>query len=244
MARCFRRHRWNGDFSGSHFGAGNFVFRGAFQWLGESAALAAAAFQSESPAKFSIFDTNKYWTAGIPETFCEEWARSECHSLGMFAPALARMDWHLAQRHKVFLISGSLAPLIRAAAEFNPSLARFEICGTELEISAGKFTGRTLGAAMCGPEKARAAAQIAARHGIDLSRSYAYGNSSADRWILAAVGHPFAVNPDRGLAHLANVYGWPVLKWNSDDAPASLCHWPGAAHPIFRELNGRNLPWA
>ena len=178
-------------------------FRGAFNWLGESVELATAAFRRQFSARFSIFDTNKCWTEGIPITFCAEWARREAHSLGLFTPALARVEWHLAQRHKVFLVSGSLAPLIRAAAEFNPSLAKFEICATELELSEGKFTGHTAGTAMCGPEKARAAARVAALHEIDLSSSYAYANSSADRWILAAVGRPFAVNPDRGLAHLA-----------------------------------------
>jgi HAD superfamily hydrolase (TIGR01490 family) len=219
-------------------------FRGAFNWLGESVELATAAFRRQFSARFSIFDTNKCWTEGIPITFCAEWARREAHSLGLFTPALARVEWHLAQRHKVFLVSGSLAPLIRAAAEFNPSLAKFEICATELELSEGKFTGHTSGTAMCGPEKARAAARVAALHEIDLSSSYAYANSSADRWILAAVGRPFAVNPDRGLAHLAEIYGWPVLSWNSDRTSRRLCQPEAPPHPIFRGFAGRKSPWA
>jgi hypothetical protein len=31
--------------------------------------------------------------------------------------------------------------------------------------------------------------------------------------MLAAVGHPYAVNPDRGLRREALVRGWPVLQF-------------------------------
>jgi HAD superfamily hydrolase (TIGR01490 family) len=212
-------------------------------WMRNSAVFAAAAVRNGMPAKFVAIDSNKSWTAGIPESLAIVWAQKNARSLRFYESVHDRIDWHLAQQHKIILVSGSLAPVIRAAARFNSTLAKCEICATELESREGFWTGRTLGVAVCGPEKSRSAARIAARTEIDLSKSFAYGNSGADRWILAAVGNPFAVNPDRKLARLASVYRWPILDWDFDAALPRLCQSIAPPHPIFREFEGRKLPW-
>ena len=48
---------------------------------------------------------------------------------------------------------------------------------------------------------------------MDLARSYAYGNSVNDRWMLAAVGRPTAVNAGEELRRVARLYGWPEVQW-------------------------------
>ena len=68
---------------------------------------------------------------------------------------------------------------------------------------------------MCGPAKARAIERLAAQYGLDLGRSYAYGNSWSDRWMLESVGRPAAVNPAARLARLTRYRGWPVLVWHA-----------------------------
>jgi len=55
--------------------------------------------------------------------------------------------------------------------------------------------------------------EIAVREGLDLSRCTAFGDSVNDRYMLEAVGHPRAVNPDRTLGRLARERGWTVLRW-------------------------------
>ena len=50
----------------------------------------------------------------------------------------------------------------------------------------------------------------AERSGVNLRDSYAYSDSFFDAPLLAAVGHPVAVNPDPRLTVLAAVRGWPV----------------------------------
>ncbi len=61
--------------------------------------------------------------------------------------------------------------------------------------------------------------RLAAEHSLDLERSYAYGNSFADRWMLARVGHPCVVqvaeSSSSRLAWLARRRGWPVLRWGA-----------------------------
>jgi hypothetical protein len=48
--------------------------------------------------------------------------------------------------------------------------------------------------------------------GIDLAESWAYSDSATDVPMLAAVGHPVAVNPDRELLRVARERGWAV-RW-------------------------------
>ena len=54
---------------------------------------------------------------------------------------------------------------------------------------------------------------VAAHYNLDLSRSYAYGDSPGDFHALQLVGHPFVVNPIRGMARIAKQQGWPVTQW-------------------------------
>ena len=51
------------------------------------------------------------------------------------------------------------------------------------------------------------------QQGLDLGRSYAYGDSPGDVGLLGAVGHPLVVNPIRGMASVARRRGWPVVQW-------------------------------
>ncbi len=52
--------------------------------------------------------------------------------------------------------------------------------------------------------------EVAEREGIDLAASYAYSDSATDEPMLAAVGHPVAVNPDRELLRIAREREWEV----------------------------------
>jgi hypothetical protein len=62
--------------------------------------------------------------------------------------------------------------------------------------------------------KALAMQELAADRGYDLSKSYAYSDSITDLHMLEAVGHPFAVNPDKELRRKATANGWPVLVFS------------------------------
>ncbi len=87
--------------------------------------------------------------------------------------------------------------------------------GVRLEERDGLFTGKISGMIVHQRNKALLIADIAAREGIDLSGSYAFGDSINDRYMLEAVGNPCAVNPDGKLRKLALAKGWTVLRWNT-----------------------------
>jgi HAD superfamily hydrolase (TIGR01490 family) len=137
-----------------------------------------------------------------------------------FPQAVDRIAWHAAQGHAVVLVTGTLAPL---AAEVALALilrlavrgitASIGVCATRLEETAGRWTGRILGDAVFAEAKMRAAQHLATKAGFDLARSYAYGDTANDRWLLGAVGQPVAVNPSRELKRIARMLDWPVLWW-------------------------------
>jgi HAD superfamily hydrolase (TIGR01490 family) len=86
------------------------------------------------------------------------------------------------------------------------------VIATRMIIEDGHYTGGIAFYAY-GEAKAQAARDLAARNGYDLAASYAYSDSVTDLPMLAAVGHPVAVNPDRALRKEAAARGWPVLDF-------------------------------
>src|SRR5205085_1608219 len=68
-------------------------------------------------------------------------------------------------------------------------------------------------AKLCKGWKVEHVREIAERRGYDLAESYAYSDSVSDVPLLAAVGHPTAVNADRGLRRTAVERGWPLLEF-------------------------------
>jgi len=90
------------------------------------------------------------------------------------------------------------------------------VCATRLEETAGTWTGRILGDAVFAEAKMRAVQHLAAKAGLDLARSYAYGDTASDRWLLGAVGQPVAVNPSRELRRIARMLDWPMVWWKQE----------------------------
>lgn len=140
-----------------------------------------------------------------------------------FEGAVERLAWHAMQGHVIVIVSGTLEPLASAAKQALESdlagrgiIARVRVRATDLEESEGRWTGRILGEAMFGKAKARTVLALAEEMGLDLSRSWAYGDSAQDHWMLAAVGHPVAVNPARSLARVVRTQHWPVFYWQEE----------------------------
>jgi phosphoserine phosphatase len=140
-----------------------------------------------------------------------------------FEEGLERMAWHAKHGHAIVLMSGTLEPLAKAAAcALEGELAvrgiavKIQVCAARLEEFQGRWTGRILGEAMFGEAKALAVKRLAQEMRLDLTKCWAHGDSAQDRWMLAAVGNPAAVNPTPKLARIARKQGWPVLHWSEE----------------------------
>jgi HAD superfamily hydrolase (TIGR01490 family) len=171
----------------------------------------------------AAIEDNKLYLAGLPETLVSEWtAAGAPNSPPFFLQGITRLAWHHTQGHRVFLVTGTLAPVARAIAQHFP--CPVEIIGSELEVFHGRWTGWLAREHMSGKAKACAIRALAARYNLELRQSHAYGNDVADLPMLDAVGNPVAANPSRRLARMARTRGWPIYKWHESQTSAKTTH--------------------
>ena len=133
----------------------------------------------------------------------------------VFAEAANLIADHKLCGRDVVVVSASgeeiVAPIARELGA-NHSMA------TRMVVADGKYTGDV--DFYCFAEgKVQAIEELAAREGYALEHCYAYSDSITDLPMLAAVGHPAVVNPDRALRKEAVARGWPVLTFTR---PVSL----------------------
>ena len=159
-----------------------------------------------------VAKSNKIYLRGLAQERLHEIAR-RCF-VDTLRPSIAPhisdlIHAHRAEGRTVILMSGSLSILVQPFHEhFQTDL----MVSHELEVVDGQFTGQRIGLHPYGENKAKLAEQLAAEHGFDLSRSYAYGNHHTDAYKLALFGHPVAVNPDRKLRQIATENGWQIVE--------------------------------
>jgi HAD superfamily phosphoserine phosphatase-like hydrolase len=200
---------------------GRLLRRGA---LGPRQALASTAFVLRWGARFGrhVLRTNKAWLSGF-----------EVSEIARLAA-----DFDLAPRLRPVMLT---------------ELARVRAAGTRLVLLTGapdflaEPIGRAVGAeltcaTLCARNGARYAAapplrhpfgaaklalarRIAGERGMPLSACAAYGDSIYDLPLLAAVGRPVPVAPDRLLRAAAKAKGWRVL----DDSSAQTAAWRARA---------------
>ncbi|WP_040320320.1 HAD family hydrolase [Aeromicrobium marinum] len=127
----------------------------------------------------------------------------------VYDEAVALIAAHQAAGRDVVIVSASG---IEVVEPIGAMLGADHVIATTLEVADGRYTGAIEFYAY-GPHKATAITELAQRRGYDLAASYAYSDSETDAPMLAAVGHPFAVNPDKALRRMAAEHGWPVLTF-------------------------------
>jgi HAD superfamily hydrolase (TIGR01490 family) len=186
-----------------------------FRWLAAAARLAPRGI-------LQMAHTNKMHLRGVSPVAIDG------RHLAFFPAALRRIEWHLSQEHAVVLVSGTLDILARQAAlaltlrfATRKIPATIRVVATRLQQRDGRYTGKIDGEAVYAEGKARAMQRVAAENGFDLARSYAYGDSSSDRWMLGAVGQPTAVNPSPELKRIAHLRHWPVFTWTHSEGSAA-----------------------
>ncbi|WP_084480435.1 HAD family hydrolase [Nocardia grenadensis] len=133
----------------------------------------------------------------------------------IYAEAVDLIADHRIRGHDVVIVSASGEEVVAPIAE---ALGATHTAATRMEVVDGKYTG-AVDFYCYGEGKVTAIEKLAAAEGYDLARCYAYSDSITDLPMLTAVGHPTAVNPDRGLRREATSRGWPVLAFSN---PVSL----------------------
>jgi HAD superfamily hydrolase (TIGR01490 family) len=117
---------------------------------------------------------------------------------------------HQAKGHLVVLVSGAFEELLACLGE---RLGVQHVVGTRLELKRGKYSGRAVKPPCFGQDKVTLLTEYLDRNGldVDLSQSFAYGDSIFDAPLLELVGNPVAVYPDDELWDYASQRGWQVI---------------------------------
>lgn len=127
----------------------------------------------------------------------------------VYAEAVALIEEHHAAGHDVVIVSASGSEIVEPIAAV---LGADHVVATRMQVLDGRYTGE-IDFYAYGENKALAIRELAGRHGYDLDASFAYSDSITDAPMLGAVGHGFAVNPDRALRRVAQENGWGTLTF-------------------------------
>lgn len=135
---------------------------------------------------------------------------------------------HFERGHTVVLSSSALTihaePVARALG------IEHIICNT-FEVDAdGILTGAINRPIVWGRQKAAAAERFCDAHSVSLDSSYFYADGNEDAALMKLVGHPRPVNPRSGLAALAEVQGWPVLRASIEGPRGNVSRVGAVAH--------------
>jgi HAD superfamily hydrolase (TIGR01490 family) len=122
---------------------------------------------------------------------------------------LAELRNHRAGGATIWLLTGAPAFVGRAVAEW---LGMEGVVATEVEVSAGRFTGEIAGRHVYAEAKCEALAQLAEARGIDLRASYGFADHGSDVPFLECFGRAVAVRPGRRLRREARRRGWTILR--------------------------------
>jgi len=141
----------------------------------------------------------------------------------LFPDGVACIAEHLQAGRRVVLVTGSLDFLMAPLAQ---TLGVKDVVAARMRVQQGRLTGELDGPPIGEHEKAQRVARFAEANGIDLSSSYAYGDSVADAPMLDLVGFANVVNPSRSLEAMARSRGWSVHRWSRS---AGSCLTEGAA---------------
>jgi HAD superfamily hydrolase (TIGR01490 family) len=127
----------------------------------------------------------------------------------VYAEAATLVEEHRTAGRDVVLVSTSGDEMVRPIGE---QLGVTDVIATRMRVEDGRYTGEVEFYA-AGPNKVAAVREMAQARDYDLTESYAYSDSVTDVPLLEMVGHPNAVNPDRGLRKVAQERNWPVLEF-------------------------------
>ena len=141
---------------------------------------------------------------------------------GMVQPlAAALFDEHRAAGRPIVLATTTPYDLVKPLADL---LGLDDVVATHYNVNVdGTYDGTLSGPFVWSSGKLTAVKDWAQRHGVDLAESYAYSDSFYDTPLLAAVGNPFAVNPDPRMVLMAAARRWPVIHL---DLPSGVAKVP------------------
>jgi HAD superfamily hydrolase (TIGR01490 family) len=142
----------------------------------------------------------------------------------VYDEAVELIEQHKAAGRDVVIVSTSGTEVVEPIGAM---LGADLVIATQLAVVDGRYSGEIEYYAYA-EEKGRAVRELADLNGYDLAECYGYSDSVTDVPMLEAVGHPYAVNPDKELRRVAESNGWPILVFTKPVALRSRVTMPPA----------------
>jgi HAD superfamily hydrolase (TIGR01490 family) len=147
----------------------------------------------------------------------------------VYDEALELIAEHQAAGREVVLVSSSGEEVVEPIGRM---LGVDRVIATRMVVDDGRYTGEVEFYAY-GENKATAITELAAEQGWDLAECFAYSDSATDVPMLAVVGHPVAVNPDKALRKEAAERGWEVQVFTRPVRAARSIPRPSEAGSLY-----------
>lgn len=135
---------------------------------------------------------------GLHQSQIEFIARKVIHQKGdrVYTFIRERISWHKEQGHRIITVSGSPFELVK---EMSIKYGFDDYYGSIYEIDANaRYTGKVY-PLWDSENKKKQIQSLVEKYNIDLTRSFAYGDTAGDFQMLKSVGNPVAMNPTREL---------------------------------------------
>jgi HAD superfamily hydrolase (TIGR01490 family) len=190
-----------------------FLWRHGLVGWGELCRSAAWLAGHMPPFSLHPLRERKVYLTGKRSADIESYAQEFCQAYmidRLSTQGRAKLDEHRQAGHHLILVTGAPDFLIAPLAEF---LGVATIFAAKPEQRDSIYTGALIPPLPYGPGKRELILAHAREIDLDLTGSYAYGDSPGDHDLLKMVGHPLVVNPIRGMARTAQRFGWPVARW-------------------------------
>ena len=134
------------------------------------------------------------------------------HIVGKIRPEIIEtIREHRSHKGGVVLLSSASELICMPVLKY---LQMDDLICSKLESVHGMLTGKTQGKLVYGKEKAHRLSAYCKKHGYSQSDAFYYGDSHTDVYVMKAVGHPVAVDPDKRLLRIAIKKDWPILIRN------------------------------
>ena len=177
--------------------------------------LVGADHEKMEQMRHAVLELSKGWEADRVRRIVRETMEDVIVPL-VYQEALDLIEQHRRAGRDVWIVSSAGEEIV---LPFASHLGIDDVIATRSGIDEdGRYDG-TLEFYAYAANKATAIRQVAEVRGYDLSGCYCYSDSITDLPMLAAVGHPVAVNPDRELRAAATAMEWEIRDVHS---PVSL----------------------
>ncbi len=162
-------------------------------------------------ARHAALELTKGWEADRIRRLVRETMEETIAPLA-YQEALDLIAAHRRAGRDVWIISSSGEEIVEPFSDY---LGVANVIATRSGIDDdGRYDGTLEFYAYAGA-KATAIRQVAEARGYDLARCFAYSDSITDLPMLAVVGRPTAVNPDKELRAAAEAMDWPVQDFTA-----------------------------